>query len=204
MRGLTRRGAGSIGLCLMLAAGAAGCTEAAADPPPTTPSPTVTEVEPSPTPTPTPTPVAPESVEPERPTAMDVVDEEGAAAVAAYFLELYPYVYATGDLEEWKALSHPECIFCASVVTNVEAERVAGGRSEGGLLSINSEDSIEIRPGFFSVTIEATQTAGISYAADGSVVDRAEASASVLTFVILEEGAGWSVREVQADPVAPQ
>ena len=198
MRGLTRRGAGSIGLCLVLVAGAAGCTEAAADPPPTT-TPTMTEAPPSPTPTPTPTPVAPESVKPERPAAMDVVDEEGAAAVAAYFLELYPYVYATGDLEEWKALSHPECIFCASVVTNVEAERAAGGWSDGGRATILSTEAVEIREGFFSVTVVADQAASTGYAADGTVIDEALPSRNRLTFIVLNENAAWIVREVQVD-----
>ena len=42
-------------------------------------------------------------------------------AVAEYFVLLYPYVYATGDLAEWNALSDPDCKFCASVVDNARA-----------------------------------------------------------------------------------
>lgn len=198
MRGRTRRGAGSIGLCWVLAVAAAGCTEAAADPPSESPSATAGTSS-SPTPTPTPTPVAPETVKPERPAAMDTVDVDGAAAVARYFLELYPYVYATGDLAEWKAMSHPECVFCASVVTNVEAERAAGGWSEGGAATIASADAIEIRDGFFSVTLVADQAASTGYAADGAVVDEALPSRNRLTFIVLNETNSWIVREVQVD-----
>lgn len=63
---------------------------------------------------------------------MDRDDIEGAIAAAQYFLELYPYAYNTGDLTAWKAMSHPECIFCASVVENVEELHAAGGYQTGG------------------------------------------------------------------------
>ena len=68
---------------------------------------------------------------PDRPAAMDEVSTDGAIAAATYFLQLYPYAYNTGDLTEWKALSHPECMFCASVVDNVTAMHEQGHRSEG-------------------------------------------------------------------------
>lgn len=200
MRGLTRRGAGSIGLCWALTVVVAGCTEAAADPPPEPPRGT-TAASSSPTPTPTPTPVAPETVKPERPAAMDTVDVDGAAAAAEYFLELYPYVYATGDLAEWKAMSHPECIFCASVVTNVEAERAAGGRSDGGLITIRSSTGVDIRPDYFTITLDAQQGPSSEYSRDGSVVDSSSGSDAVVTMIVLAEPAGWAIRGVEVQPV---
>src|SRR5689334_228711 len=64
------------------------------------------------TPTPTPTPAESASVDvtvkPTRPAALDEPPSaDGAAAVAAYFVLLFPYVNATGDLTDWKTLSHP-------------------------------------------------------------------------------------------------
>lgn len=200
MRGRTRRGAGSIGLCWVLAVAAAGCTEAAADLPPESPSATAGTSS-SPTPTPTPTPVAPETVKPERPAAMDTVDVDGAAAVARYFLELYPYVYATGDLAEWKAMSHPECIFCASVVTNVEAERAAGGRSDGGLVTIRSSTGVDIRPDYFTITLEAQQGPSNEYGPDGAVIDHSDGSDAIITVIVLSEPAGWVIRGIEVQPV---
>ena len=72
------------------------------------------------------------TVKPERPAALDEPPSvEGAVAVAEYFLLLYPYVYATGDLADWNALSHPECIFCASVAAQ-RARDVRGGSPRRG------------------------------------------------------------------------
>ena len=41
---------------------------------------------------------------PEKPENMDENSSEGAIATATYFVQLYPYVYATGDLEQWKSM----------------------------------------------------------------------------------------------------
>ena len=37
---------------------------------------------------------------PEPPAELERTDEVGAAAAAEYFLELYPYVLQTGDVED--------------------------------------------------------------------------------------------------------
>ena len=90
--------------------------------------------------TPTPTATASLSVEeqalreaalstpkPERPAGMDEFTVEGAVATGEYVLALYPYVYATGDLSDWQAMSDPECGFCNNVITKVTKLHDAGG-----------------------------------------------------------------------------
>ncbi|WP_269843828.1 DUF6318 family protein [Actinomyces qiguomingii] len=52
---------------------------------------------------------------------------EGAAEAATYFLNLFPYVFATGDLEAWKNMSKDDCKFCNNVATDVAARHDAGG-----------------------------------------------------------------------------
>ena len=56
---------------------------------------------------------------PERPAGMDELSPEGLRLAGEYVLALYPYVYATGDLSDWQAMSDPECGFCNSVITKV-------------------------------------------------------------------------------------
>lgn len=90
----------------------AACTSNDPGDPPTS-SPHTASATPTLTPTPPPTPTPEAATPPERPD-MSTVDAEAAKDLAVYFLRLYPYVYATGDVTEWKAVSHPECIFCSA------------------------------------------------------------------------------------------
>ncbi len=64
---------------------------------------------------------------PERPAGMDEFTVEGAAFAGEYFLLLYPYVYATGDLEPWQAMSDPGCVFCNNVMAKVTDMHSTGG-----------------------------------------------------------------------------
>src|SRR5450759_3701477 len=112
----------------------AGCSGGGAKPGPSaTAAPSAPTASASPTASPTPD----ASVKPVRTAAMDQVSAAGAEAVAVYFLQLYPYIFASGDLTEWKALSHPECVYCASVLSGAEKMIEAGNRAEGGLVSIS-------------------------------------------------------------------
>ena len=174
----------------------AGCSGGNAKPGPSaTAAPSAPTASASPTASPTPD----ASVKPVRPAAMDQVNPAGAEAVAVYFLNLYPYVYASNDLTEWKALSHAECVFCASVTDHVKKQVAEGHRSTGGLVSIESVSGVEVSPGFFSVRVAATQAPSSEYAPDGSVADTSPGSDSQLTLVVLRSGSSWQVRAVQVD-----
>jgi hypothetical protein len=78
-----------------------------------------------------PTPSVP--AKPERPDAMERSDAEGAAAAAEYFIELYPYVMATGDTEEFEAMSHRACEYCKGTLENAAWLQETRGTFEGGL-----------------------------------------------------------------------
>ncbi|HEV6951953.1 MAG TPA: DUF6318 family protein, partial [Promicromonospora sp.] len=69
---------------------------------------------------------------PTRPEAMDRDDAEGAAAAAVYFIELYPYVMATGDTAEFEAMSHRACGFCSGVLNDLARVQDNAQRYEGG------------------------------------------------------------------------
>lgn len=176
-----------------LAAGVlAACTGAAAGPPTTPPPPTATPA-PSPTPTPTPTPDA--ATPPERPD-MSAVDAATAEAVAVYFLELYPYVYATGDLTEWRALSHPECEFCASVIANVEAMVDAGHTADGGEIHADLT-ATEFVAGTFAIGGTATQEPGGEYDANGATVSESSGGSLEFAMNIIGDAPGWLIRAVE-------
>ena len=167
-----------------------GCTGESENPPTT---PEVTSAVPSPSETPTPTPTPDAATPPERPD-MSQVDAATAEAVARYFLELYPYVYATGDLTEWRALSHPECIFCASVVTNVEEMVAAGEHWEGGLATLSPPMTTAVSSDFFSVAIEAKEAPARRVGADGATAEESTGGRSLMTVIVINEAGTWRVR----------
>src|SRR5665647_81095 len=201
-RGTTRRAMSAlvaVGCVAGLGAGVAGCS---GDPgPTTTPTPTVTVTvteEPSPSTTPTPTPTPDASVKPERPAAMDVADSAGAEAAAVYFLQLYPYVYATNDLTEWRELSHAECVYCTSVITNAEAMFGTGNHSVGGLSTMTAVSSTEVTPGqWWSVDVDLVQDPSQTLDSQGELVeDFPETIAYHMDLAVIREDGIWLVREV--------
>jgi hypothetical protein len=155
----------------------------------------------SPTPTTAPTPSPTATPKPERPAAMDTVNLNGAIATAEYFLSLYPYVYNTGDLTDWKALTHPECIFCASVVANAERMHELNQHQVGTDTTVDSATGVEVDPGaWFTVDINCTQGPWSVTDDAGTVVEAGpDTNAYLMHVVVVREADTWRVREVQVD-----
>ena len=132
---------------------------------------------------------------------MGEVSEAGAEAVARYFLDLYAYVYATGDLEAWRELSHPECIFCTSVMEGVAAQQSAGERTVGGALVVTTAQTVAVTPGsFYSVDIQGGQEPWEYLDSAGELLDSQLDFLSHRYFiVVIREGDAWLVRAVQVD-----
>ena len=185
--GHVRRRAAAGGAVLALAVGAlAGCTggDPAPDWTPTTATPIAH---------PTPTPSAdPATIKPERPAAMDTFESAGAEAVAVYYMQLYPYVFATGDLTEWKTLSHPECIFCSDVARQVQEQHAADERSTGGLVSVTSVEATEVQPGtWWAVSMDARQSTMTDLDESGKTVGESPEAAYHLDFAVIHENGAW-------------
>lgn len=183
---------------LLLAACTNGTPEAAES---STPAVVVT---PSPTSTPRPTvsPSVDVTVKPARPAALDEPPSaDGAAAIAAYFILLFPYVNATGDLSDWKALSHPDCVFCASVVSTVETKTAAGQHDQGGTNTITAASGTEVNPeAFYSAKIDLIQDASVTVDPSGTVIETFPGpTAYHIDLALVWDGAVWRIRE--ATPV---
>ncbi len=124
-------------------------------------------------------------------------------AVATYFLSLYPYAYATGDLADWEVISSDACVFCSSVVTNVSAMHVVGHRQIESGTTMHQASGTEINPGvFYTVTIDAKQGDAVEFDATGATVDTSVGEENTLVFAVEWNGA-WSIREVDVNPETP-
>lgn len=145
-----------------------------------TPSPDVTATpagEPTASASGSPVPSAP--AKPERPEAMERDDAEGAAAAAEYFIELYPYVMATGDTEEFEAMSHRACGFCDDALE--QAQRIegggytySGGESMLSVMEIYDRDEVT---GIFPLDTEISQQASLISDSSGNVLHSSDAKA---------------------------
>jgi hypothetical protein len=139
---------------------------------------------------PTPTPTAPV-----RPEAMDDPGTKGAVAAATYFMELYAYV-GGGDLAEWRALSHPECIFCTAVIDEVERMASLGHRQEGPEITINATQPTEVTPGeFYGVDFDVIQGAHRELDGQGNVVtENSTPTAYTVHIIVVRQDGQWLVR----------
>jgi hypothetical protein len=160
--------------------------------PTATSSPTLTT---APTPSPTTTP------KPERPAAMDTVNLNGAIATAEYFLELFPYALNTGDINDWDALSHPDCQFCSGLSAEVKRQAAVLQHQEGLATSIATATGIEVDPGiWFTVELDMTQGKSRIVDAAGAVLQEGPQQRSRVTMIVIRESNRWLVRGAQIDP----
>ena len=180
-----------------------GCTDGSAG----TPTPTVStseaqSVEPS-SAAPEPTTAAPsaEVEKPVPPEAMRRDDVAGAEAAAQYFLELYPYVYATGDLTEWDAMSDPECKFCESVRRNAEELHAGGGYGVGPNVLIEKTDALPPREGnrYFAVWVEAMEGSSAQHSSDGAQIASSDGGPVAFDLAVRRDGDNWVVGEVSVE-----
>ena len=107
---------------------------------------------------------------PERPENMDEDSPEGAVATGSYFVQLYPYVYATGDLEQWRAMTRQDCLFCGSVITNVTSLHDSGGGVDPWVHTITETGYSDPGPGseYSRVDIVFSQEAVYTYDGTGA------------------------------------
>ncbi len=185
----------STAMALVTALALAGCAADGAEP---TRTPTATTAVATPSPEPTPSPSR--SAKPERPAAMDDATVDGALALATYALSLYPYVHNTGDLAEWRTLSHPECKFCANVETDVENLRAKGNHNEGGGVTILAASALELNPGHsFSAEIDVAQAEFREVDGSGEPVGEPVPADNLrLVFSLFHENGTWLIRGVEA------
>ena len=137
--------------------------------------------------------------EPERPEGMNEFTPEGARLAAEYFLSLYPYVYVTGDLAAWQAMSDPNCGFCNKVSEKATNLHVAGGWADPWQQEVTathygvSDNDEEV----WIITLQFSHSVGVSHDGSGAT-DAVEAQDVTFLLQLRWTGQDWVVEEGQA------
>ncbi|MFC4555308.1 DUF6318 family protein [Georgenia faecalis] len=138
---------------------------------------------------------------PERPDSMDRDDVVGAKAAAQYFIEMYPYVYATGDLEEWREMSHEECEFCFTVIDNVEQMHRDGEYGLGGGITVDEVMVMDPEGGVegVAVALRVTEAPSAVYSEAGTVQSSTMGGDAYYVPTLVREADQWLVTTLAID-----
>lgn len=166
-----------------------------------------TEPDPAPEPTAAPTtapphpepsteePTAEAPVEPEAPRPLYATpNEHDAQEAAEYFVALYEYAIATGDLSAWSNRGQPTCEFCVSTANSVEELRAQDAVREDVRIDVLSSHVVGVEEslGVFAVEIEYTASAGRVVTSSGDVLGTIEARNGYLMLEVgLAPDRGW-------------
>ena len=135
---------------------------------------------------------------PERPAEADQHDMAGAVAAAEYFITLYPYVYATGDLTDFRAMSAATCKFCNTVITKVTDMHTAGGwidpwEQQTTFTSISDDPST---PDRYVVELNLVSDEHVSHRMGEPPQTNEEDQMPILVQLLWKDGTGWTIEEV--------
>ena len=126
---------------------------------------------------------------------MSTMDGKGAAAAAAYFIELYGYVLQTGDLTEWNAMSFANCQFCSSTAKYVQSVYSAGGSFVGGDITAEVVTVYELDGfiGGYPVDLRITQAAAKRLDTAGAPAGTTDERTDVVRFATVYFKGSWTV-----------
>lgn len=203
-----RRAASQLLILLLPVLPLVGCTSDEPVPPaPSTQRALASPTRAAPTGSPLPTAAAPTSgpdqdvtQPPARPDALEGPGtKENAAAVAKYFIKLFPYAVATGDLTQWRALSGDGCGYCDEARDIVDGMRAAGNHGVGGALDISGSETYLNDDGSYVVILGLTQHPSQTVDADGVLVEEFPSTNRYRPLVALTFEGSWTVTGVQMD-----
>jgi len=139
-----------------------------------------------------------EQAEVERRKAIELAEQDRAIAVAEYFITLYPYVYATGDLTAFRAMSDATCKFCDSVINNTTSMHTAGGwidhwEHHATFTSITADVST---PDRYVVEFHVVSDEHVSHSIGEPPQINELIQGPVLVQVLWKNGTGWIIEGV--------
>jgi Family of unknown function (DUF6318) len=118
---------------------------------------------------------------------------EAAAAFARHWFKVLDYAYATGDVEQLRAVSDGECESCMAFISQIEGRTASGGSFRGGGIDVSIAEASPLDASQSSlVSIGYSQQPLVEVAADGSIVNEGSSESGTLSFYALYQESGWT------------
>ena len=132
---------------------------------------------------------------PTKSSNMDNNDADGAVNSAYYFMELYRYVFVTGDTTEFAAMSEDDCMFCQDTIDTAVEVHASGGWAEPWEQDIPIADYYPPPEGGEYSKVELTVTMGesITYDGDGTKHEWPAPEDHVLAVILHYVDGRWMV-----------
>lgn len=127
------------------------------------------------------------------PEAARAQDHLGATAFVRHWWDQFNVAYASGDATALRAISTQECVFCQSVIDDVEARAAAGERTEGGeisVLDVAAPPDVEAQPAYRVIGV-AAQAAGAVRVPGQVEPDLIEPSRQSFDVLVVRDGDHW-------------
>ena len=136
--------------------------------------------------------------EPVWPVEAEQNDPTGAQQAAIYFVSLYPYAFATGDLTQWDAMSENRCVLCTSIHDGVTQLHEDGGWADPWTQDITGTEYWDPDPGYNYSRVDVTlnSPATNTHRGDGSEQTTTQAEdGTVITLAMRYVNGRWVVGE---------
>ena len=128
-------------------------------------------------------------------------DDIGAMATVTYYLELFEYSQATGDMQAWQELATPNCSYCAAIAGRTERLYDGGGWVEGDVLTVHTVEA-QLQTGReidYFVLVNLTESAHVFVYGSGKVRMLPERRVPFIAYGLVRVGERWMVDGVDTD-----
>lgn len=124
--------------------------------------------------------------------------EESAGEAARYFLSLFPYIFATGDLTSWRTMSGSDCGWCSDIADVVDANLRVEKRQVGGAIEFVDVQAFHHREDQYSAVVLIKEGPSRFVDASGAVVEAVDYTLEARVEMLFSwTGDGWMMDGVE-------
>lgn len=132
------------------------------------------------------------------PSGMAKSDRLGATSFASHFIDLMDYAYQSVDAAPLRDLGLPSCQTCRQFVSQLDSDRAAGNRYQGGRVHFRSAEPESVDEGRHAVVDAMFDQDELKVLdAHGATVETVPANRTIFVFALGWTGSGWRAESIK-------